>query len=71
MDIWKSIQSYFEACDEHLAEIDKILDDVDSRNKSPEIGELETITIDLEDHLQRTLGQIQHTSVKVNNLLVY
>uniref|UniRef100_A0A915Q5I9 RNA helicase n=1 Tax=Setaria digitata TaxID=48799 RepID=A0A915Q5I9_9BILA len=52
-----------------LDEIDKTLTEVDSRNKSPELEELEILALSLEDRLQRALAQIQHTSLKAEPLL--
>lgn len=48
-----------------LNEIDKALAEIDNRKKSPEMEELEHSALSLEDHLQRALAQIQHTSLKV------
>ncbi|KAM3720398.1 Dystrophin-1 [Dirofilaria immitis] len=52
-----------------LDEIDKALVEIDNRNKSPELEELEYLALSLEDRLQRALAQIQHTSLKAEPIL--
>ncbi|EJW75339.1 hypothetical protein WUBG_13754, partial [Wuchereria bancrofti] len=47
-----------------LDELGKALAEVDNREKSPELEELEHFAFSLEDRLQRALAQIQHTSLK-------
>ncbi|VDN34647.1 unnamed protein product [Gongylonema pulchrum] len=50
---------------ELLNELEKVLAEVDARDRSPELEELESIALSLEDRLQRALAQIQHTSLTV------
>lgn len=52
-----------------LDQIGKALAEVSNRKKSPELQELEHFALSLEDHLQRALAQIQHTSLKVTYTL--
>ncbi|VDM94680.1 unnamed protein product [Onchocerca ochengi] len=52
-----------------LDEIEKVLAEVNNRNKSPELEELKHLALSLEDRLQRALAQIQHTSLKAEPIL--
>ncbi|VDO20139.1 unnamed protein product [Brugia timori] len=54
-----------------LDEIGKALAEIDNREKSPELEELEHFAFSLEDRLQRVLAQIQHTSLKAEPILTH
>ncbi|VDK42470.1 unnamed protein product [Gongylonema pulchrum] len=54
---------------ELLDELEKVLAEVDARDRSPELEELESIALSLEDRLQRALAQIQHTSLTAEPIL--
>uniref|UniRef100_A0A1I8EJT8 Calponin-homology (CH) domain-containing protein n=1 Tax=Wuchereria bancrofti TaxID=6293 RepID=A0A1I8EJT8_WUCBA len=54
-----------------LDELGKALAEVDNREKSPELEELEHFAFSLEDRLQRALAQIQHTSLKAEPILTH
>uniref|UniRef100_A0A914S4T2 Uncharacterized protein n=1 Tax=Parascaris equorum TaxID=6256 RepID=A0A914S4T2_PAREQ len=62
---WASLEANLNASDELVKALDTMLSDVDGRNKSPDIDELESLSLSFEDSLQRALAQIQHTSLKV------
>lgn len=62
---WASLEANLNASDELVKALDTMLSDVDGRNKSPDVDELESLSLSFEDSLQRALAQIQHTSLKV------
>ncbi|KAL3998482.1 EF hand family protein [Acanthocheilonema viteae] len=64
-----SLEKNMEISQKLLDEIDKALIEIDNRKKSPELEEMERVALSLEDHLQRALAQIQHTSLKAEPLL--
>uniref|UniRef100_A0A0R3S4A6 Spectrin repeat-containing domain protein n=1 Tax=Elaeophora elaphi TaxID=1147741 RepID=A0A0R3S4A6_9BILA len=64
-----SLEESMEMSRKLLDEIDKALAEIDNRKKSPELEELERFALSLEDHLQRALAQIQHTSLKAEPVL--
>lgn len=48
-----------------LSKISVVLSGFEGRNKSPDLDELESLTVLLSDRLQQAYAQIQHTSLKV------
>ncbi|VDM97496.1 unnamed protein product [Thelazia callipaeda] len=54
---------------ELLIEMEKALAALNERKKSPELEELQSLTISIEDRLQRALAQIQYTSLKAEPIL--
>lgn len=69
MEAWKSLEANMKVSDDLLYGIDALLADVDGRNKSPDLEELESLAVSLEDRLQRALAQIQLTSLKAEPIL--
>ena len=51
--------------DDLLHKISVVLADVEGRNRSPDLEELESMAVVLDDRLQRAYAQIQHTALKV------
>uniref|UniRef100_A0A915ACG1 Dystrophin n=1 Tax=Parascaris univalens TaxID=6257 RepID=A0A915ACG1_PARUN len=66
---WASLEANLNASDELVKALDTMLSDVDGRNKSPDIDELESLSLSFEDSLQRALAQIQHTSLKAEPII--
>uniref|UniRef100_F1KPP3 Dystrophin-1 n=1 Tax=Ascaris suum TaxID=6253 RepID=F1KPP3_ASCSU len=66
---WASLEANLNASDELVKALDTMLSDVDGRNKSPDVDELESLSLSFEDSLQRALAQIQHTSLKAEPII--
>ncbi|VDD91132.1 unnamed protein product [Enterobius vermicularis] len=52
-----------------LSKISVVLSGFEGRNKSPDLDELESLTVLLSDRLQQAYAQIQHTSLKAEPII--
>ncbi|VDK43703.1 unnamed protein product [Anisakis simplex] len=66
---WDSLELNLATSDELVKALDKMLNDVHGRNKSPDLDELDSLSLSFEDALQRALAQIQHTSLKAEPII--